>query len=557
MPLVERFEDLRKLQAYLEGMRRPAEDTLQEVIDLFMPYRGDIHTTNPTGRRKPLYDSYGVTAADRCVNFVNGSLYPSSSDWIALRAFGIKWDRDIQAACDETSKRLLDAFAESNFYVASGTFTRDWIVAGNTTFMVQHDDEAADSDEDFGGLIFDPIAWNRAWWIFSHIGRPYVISREVEMTALDAYWFFQKEGDRLPAIVLEKYRSEPYCLFKFLHIVQRDPTGRPDTANKPWKSHWIPREGDTGIVRKGGFDLQPYIVSRMILMEGDQYGRGLGHIARPQAKGVNEIARQEWISLGKELNPPFMAEDDGLVSYDFSPGGHISVRPPRELQPGYLRSGTDFGLVETIKDNLHRVISDAFLGDALAPPEAQDRSAESTIERRQRGLVRVSGTGQSMDHELLGPTIETAIHIMLKRNALPELQSILADNPKLKIRPIFTSPFFTAQKAQAMERIDAFLEKRLQLFERSGEMGPMWLDDIDLDELRSQTQQLTDIPASIFKKIERIDEIRQARADRAAEERIAALMDRQTQVQVRPTGTPSRAAQPGTLYDAASGITAA
>jgi hypothetical protein len=562
MALAKTPDQLNKLQSYLEGVRTPIEETQQEVVDLFQPYRGDIYTRNSPGlRRKPLFDSFGVAVAQRFVNFLSGSLFPSSSDWVGLRAFQMAHQvHEIEVALDDSAKRIMDALAASNFYPASNTFVSDWGVPGNTTFMVQHDDEAADGPSEFGGLIFDPIAWSRVWWTFSHIGRPLVISREVEMPAFDAWHFFQKEGDYLPERLRELYRDQCYVPVKILHMVQRDPTGRAGTSNKPWKSHWLWRGelGDPAIMRKGGFDLQPYVVARMMVFDGDQYGRGIGNIARPQMKGANEISRQKYIALGKELNPPFLSEEGSLINFDATPSGHIVVEPPKQMAPTYLRSGTDFALVEQVLENMHKVVSDAFLGDALGEPETQDRSARATLSRESRALVRLSGTSQTMDHELLGPTIENVIGIMLKKNALPELEAVMRDNPRMQIQPVFSSPFFTAMKARSKERVDILMEQFLQIYERGGEFGPRFLDAIDTEELIKTLQELSDVPARIFRSPEEVEQIGQARDAVAAIQQLSALANRETNVQVRAGESQgSRPRSAGTLVNAATGINAA
>ena len=538
MPVVREKNALAQLTSSLKTKRTPYEDTKQEIADLFMPFRGDITTQQSPGeRRKPLYDSFGVMVADRFVNWLNGNLFPSSSDWIRLRVpNAIRFDRDLESALDDTSMRIHDMLAASNFYVAAATDTRDWGVLGNSTLFVAHDDEMAPRPGKWGGLIFDPIPWARVWWHFSHVGRPLTLVRECEMPAADALHFFK--GDNVPRRMKEVADMDYYGDVKILHVVQRNHMGKKGTANKPWSSIWFFEEDPT-IIREGGFDNNPYIASRMIVLDGEQYGRGRGDIARPVMKGVNEITRQEMIALGKELNPPFMSEEDEIAQLDLTPGGQVVVRPPKEVQPGYLRSGTDFNLAELIRDNMHNQVNEAFLGDVLGEPEAQTRSAEAERSRQGRGLARLSGTGQTLFHEKLSPMIENVIDIGLEKGELPELQEAIERDPELEFTFEFTSPFFTAMKSQSLQRVDALLERRFQRFERTGD--PSALEDINSDELREMEKFLGDVPARLFKSIEEVERIRRARGDREADNRLAEILGQraaqsQTQVQLRPGG---------------------
>lgn len=560
MPLIETPDGLGKLLGHLQGLRTPAEDTIQETSDLFTPYRGDIYTrNNPGQRRKPLYDTFGVNVATRFTNFLNGELFPSSSDWVGLRAFGMRTDvHTIEVALDDTSKRVMDALADSNFYSVSNVFTADWGVLGNATVMPQHDNEAAEiSGDEFGGLLFDAVAWSRSWWIFSHVGRPLVNAREFEMPAIDVLNFFDKEGDRIPQYIRDEYNRDPFAMVRYYHIVQRNPKGKYGTAKKPWMSHWVTVENGNHIIRKAGFDLQPYVIARMLVFDGDQYGRGMGQIGRPQMKFANELSRQNANALGKEVSPPFLSEDGSIINFDAGPSGHIVVQPPREMAPGYLRSGTDFKIVMENLAASHQIVSDVFLGDALGEPDTQERSAAATVARHRRAIGRLSGASQTMDHELLSPLIENVVDIMLKRGALPELQAVIRDHNGVRFRPVFSSPFYVAMKSMSLERIDAFLEKRLQLFERTGEFGPLFVEDIDIDALREETRELAGVPAGIFKGQEEIEQDRRARGQMNAIRELAALQDRQTQVNVQPGRTGSRPASSGSLVQAATGLGAA
>jgi hypothetical protein len=91
-------------------------------------------------------------------------------------------------------------------------------------------------------------------------------------------------------------------------------------------------------------------------------------------------------------------------------------------------------------------------------------------------------------------------------------------------------------KAQSLARIDSFLERRFQRFERTGDPGA--LEDIDNDQLREVEKFLGDVPAKIFRSQDEIEQLREARGDQAADDRISQLMERagqsQTQVQLRP-----------------------
>jgi len=531
--------------AWLRHERTLLDPTFQEISDLFTPFRGDLYGGSTNSRRKQPYDPTGVLAADKLVNFFIASLFSSSFDWLSLRQRGeVREDQAIQQALDDTSLRILDALADSNFYSTATAWVTDWTVIGNGTNYVQHDEEGVTGDE-FGGLVFDPIPWTRMWWTFSHIGRPFCLLCEKEMPAIEALNFLSSPGDNPGSALRDKAKNTPYELVCLYHLVERDYNGKKGTTKKPWKSYWYVGE-QYHLAREGGYDENPYICARQMILDGEQYGRGRGHIARPYARGVNVMTYQELISLGKELNPPFVSEEESIIEGDPIPSGHIIIRPPKEFAPQYVKSGTNFRDVEEIRRYYHQQIKEAFLGDVLSEPDTQTRSAAAEQSRLNRAITRVSSVNHTVVHEMLSPLIETVIDIMLKRGALPELESIGG----LTVKPVFTSPFFSAQKATSATRVHAFLERRLQLWERTSD--PAWLDDLDQDEIRAYDIDMTDVPARIFKEQQEVNAIRAARGEQAAQDRILQMQQQaisgragrnSTQVQLRPGG--SRAAGEG------------
>ena len=538
MPPVTDPTQLAQLAGSLKATRSTYDETKEEIAHLFNPFKGSITTQlTPGATLRPLYDSFGVMKARIFTNWLSGTLWPSASDWVALKpkkmASGFDRTREIQLY--DTSLRVMDALASSNFYSCVPADSLDWGTLGNSTLHERHDDEKARSPGEWGGLIFENVPYSRVWWYFSHIGRPLCLVREYEMPVCDAAAFFSQDGDRVPATWKDVYAQGPYTLVCFLHIVQRDHYGVKGTDHKPWSSIWFDK-GSSQVIRRAGWDNLQYIASRMFVMSGEQYGRGIGDIARPPMKGCDEITRQEMIALGKELNPPFMAEEDEIAQLDLTPGGHVVVRPPKEVTPGYLRSGTDFKLVEMIRDGLHAQVNEAFLGDVLGEPETQTRSAEAERSRDQRGLARLAATGQTAYYEKGCPIIENTVDIMLEKGALPELQEAINEDPDFEYEIELTSPFFTAMKQQSLAKVERFLELRQQRFERTGD--PAALEDIDFDELRELEKKLGDVPARLFKEQQEIERMRNARGDRATDEILTALAQRakqsQTQVQLRP-----------------------
>ena len=85
----------------------------------------------------------------------------------------------------------------------------------------------------------------------------------------------------------------------------------------------------------------------------------------------------------------------------------------------------------------------------------------------------------------------------------------------------------------------SFLERRLALFQAT--QDPSYMEDIDPDRLRTFDSQMSDVPVSIFRTQDEIDQIRQARAEKAAQQR---SLDEQQQMQQMQQGAAPQARRP-------------
>jgi hypothetical protein len=244
-------------------------------------------------------------------------------------------------------------------------------------------------------------------------------------------------------------------------------------------------------------------------------------MARPDAMGINELRRQILIAAGKDLNPPLMVEHDTMVELDITPNGLMVTRPPIKMGPQYLKSETRYDVADMIARTDREQIRKSFLGDLLEEPETQPRSAEESRQRQSRALQRLSANADTVNYEFLDPMITSIIEIMQRSGYLPELDMLAEKMPDADIEISYQSPFFTAQKASGSMRIQAFLERRLALFQAT--QNPVYLDDISPDQLAKYDAMVSDIPAVILRTPEEIEAMRMARAERELQQQEQAM----------------------------------
>ena len=522
--LIERF-------SYLKSRRDNFESSWQDISDLMMPYRGDISTTKSPGGRRVVgvFDSTAMQAADTFVNFLKGAIIPSGTDWVRLRAKP-PYDNDvtIRQVLDRVANKILGALSDSNFYTEAAGFLRDFAVLGNGTLHVREDTpKLGVQGSTFGGLIFESIPIAHMWWQIGHKGKPFFMVRRIQMTAIDAYRFF--DGEAGGDVEANLQMNQPMEQVSFLHFVYENENAIPKAGiktaeEKPWVSVYITGvedsiSGKPEVIREGGFDFCPYIIARWMVVDGEEYGRGRGHLARPDAMGINELRRQVLIAAGKDLNPPLMVEHDTMVELDITPNGLMVTRPPVKMGPQYLKSETNYQVADAMAREDREQILKAFLGDLLTEPESQPRSAEESRQRQSRALQRLSATADIVNYEFLDPLMTSIIEVMQRAGYLPEFDMLAAELPDADLEISYQSPFFTAQKASGSMRVQAFLERRLAMYQAT--QNPVFLDDISPDQVARYDAMVSDVPALILRSAEEIEALRRARAEQMEQQQMA------------------------------------
>jgi hypothetical protein len=504
----------------LKSARSPHEPALEQVRNLFMPFRGDMTTRGYGGRRVgTVFDSTGAIAADALVNFMVGSLFPPTGDWVKLQGpDGSTPELDTDAAM------VMLSLEDTNFYSEAAKCLKDLLILGNSVMYIEEDARRLQADgSTFEGLTFEAVNLADCYWKMGRYGTPLVFVREYYMAEAEVSKYFGVKMD-----------GEPFEEKQVLHFVLPSDTSPINSpGGQKFVSIWIDAEKNTPL-RVSGYDYQPYVVSRLDVVPGEQYGRGRGHLARPDAAGANEIKRQVLLAVGREINPPLMVEDESITNTDISASGILVVRPATQLQPSYLNSGTNFSVANEIARMDHEQIKAAFMADILLDPATQPRSAEESRQRSERLIQRLAGPARMIETGFLGPIMESVLQVMVEGGVLEAVE----DAGILNVS--FVSPFYIQQRELVSQKSWRFVARRLEIF--AAVQDPALLDDIDFDMVAEIDAENSDVPAGIFRSQEDVTRLREARAQQAAQQQ---MMEMQQQ-QGGPGGGPGApAAAPG------------
>jgi hypothetical protein len=533
----ERARELIARLGHMASKKVNFEDDMQEISDLGMPFRGDVSTIRTKGgpRIEGVFDTTMMLAALSFAGFIKGTILPAGTKWLRVMPPSfLDGIIEVKALLDRVASKVAAALYASNFYVQAGTSILDLAVLGNQTMAIEEDTPKRNGNGDtFGGFIFTSVPIRRVHWITGRGGIPSIISREFTMPSTEAYRHFKGNAGRDVDSALNNGRPMEEAVFtQFIYKNENEvPHGLRPASDAAWNSDWLAMNEESGepeFIKESGMDERQLINTRWMVVDGEEWGRGRGNVARLDAKGVSELKRQVLIAAGREINPPLLVEEETAIELDVGPHGLNIVRPFTTLQPQYLKSGTDFAVANEIGNEDRKQINEAFYKELIRGPEIQERSATATQDRQIRALQELSAPADIMDREFLAPIVATCISMMRKRGALPELDLLAQLTGGLEVSIEFASPFFTAQKAQSLLVIDAFIERSIAVAAAAGD--PSMLDRIDFDRANVLRANLSDVPAEILRPDEEVDLIREERADLLEQQRRADLIQQGAEV---------------------------
>jgi hypothetical protein len=270
------------------------------------------------------------------------------------------------------------------------------------------------------------------------------------------------------------------------------------------------------ILREGGYHEMPILTPRWERDSGEIYGRGPGIQALPDAKMLNQMSKTMLKAGQKAVDPPLMTSDRGVFgNVRTHAGGNTIVRldGSGRFPIQALESRAQFGIgIDLIKARQEGV-EGAYHADILEVFRQPHMTATQVIEianQVQRILSPVLGRQQS---ELLEPAVSRVFGIELRAGRLPTPPAGLEE---AIVQVEYQSPVARAQQASEKNALIESVGAIIQL----ATADPDTLDVIDMDLLARRFWDLGGLPADIIRDAKAVEEIRKARAEQVANDKM-------------------------------------
>jgi hypothetical protein len=286
----------------LRSARGTWDTVWQNISDYVMPRKSEVQeskTADIIGFTDHIYDTEAIQSNDI---LASGQLdFMVTGKWFEFMAPNemLRADQEATLWYKRCSEIVLEILNDSNFPTQIHEFFHERGGFGTAHIHI-------DEDED------------EVWYDF-------------EFTARQAVEKFGE--DKLSREILEAYNDKDgksaNKKFKFVHGIfprkMRDIT-KMDGKNKRFASYYI-EEKACSIVREGGFDEQPFAVSRFLKWNGEVYGYCPSILALPMTRQVNFIERQMDALVEVLVNPRMLVPDGFEDSVDYRAGG-VTVFDP-------------------------------------------------------------------------------------------------------------------------------------------------------------------------------------------------------------------------------------
>jgi len=483
----------------------------QEINDYVLPRKNNVtvQVTKGSRRSDKLQEGTAPHSAGLLAATLQGSLTSNSVYWFNIRMKDkeLNENEEVKAWLDDTTRRMYNAFNDSNFRIEIHEMFTDVVTVGTACLLTERAKIGAESILNFRSYFVGNDFLIRE----NAEGMVDTVIRKVMFTPRQAVQLF---GDNAGKRVLKAHKDKSNEEFPYLHvtmpIVDYQDT-RKGFGNDAWDytDIYVSME-DEIITKKSGYFEFPYIVPRWSKASGEVYGRSPTFTALPDIRTLNAATaymRQAW---AKDIKPSRLVPEGLGVDIDDIPGTNIPV--PSHLieiiKKGALTSEARWEVSSQERQDLRTAIKECYFTDQIQlQKQAQMTATESTIifELMQRLLGPVFGRLETQ----LAPMVERAVGIMLRAGELLEPPEAVGE---LDIE--YVGPLARSQRMSEVNAVRQWLENLVQI----AGIKPDIVDVPNFDEIARDTARVLNVNERYVNSSEDIDE---TRADRALQQQQA------------------------------------
>lgn len=548
----QRANDILRAFAQVQAIRYNWESYWDDIARRILPHqnifmRPTLGIPQAERRTEYIFDSTAPQALENCAALFEAMLFPRTQRWHGLTPASpsLKDNKKVRGYCEDLVDILFAArySPRANFASQAHENTLGLTAFGTGSLFI---------DEAIGiSLRYRAIPLQDLYFSENHAGIIDTIYRKFPFNATQAVeqWGY----DKLPAAVQAAYDSPAQCYkeFEFLHVVRprKSPEyGRKDARGMPLESCYLEVSTKT-IVEEGGYRVNPYAPSRMMVGPREVYGRSFAFTNLADIKMINEMKRTLINSAQMAAEPPVLLPESGQ-SFTLRPGAlnYGMVTDDGKILAHPFISGAQPDISEKLLESVQRSVKEGFMGNLyeMLMDHPDMTATQSLLLAQERGILLTPVMGRQQG-EWLGNQIAREIDILAHAGQLPDMpDELLQAGGVLTVE--YSSPLNQLQKAQDVVGISRTFEA-LAPYAEAGH--PEVFDIFDPEATAREVAEGNGVVAKVLRSTEQFTAIQQQKQAamnaqalvQAAPQAAAAAKDMAT---AASTAQNIPAAQPGT-----------
>jgi hypothetical protein len=490
--IVARFE-------YIKGRRDNWDTHYQDLADYMLPRKADIVRKRSRGEKRMelIYDGTALQSVDLLSASLHGMLTSGATPWFHLdmKDTDVSRNDDVQEWLEDSSKRMIRAFNQSNFETEVHEMYVDLVVFGTACMFIEIDN---------GTLRFSTRHISEFYVQENQYG---IVDTVFRVYKSPARQIIQRFGlDNVSDYIRKVFEKTPDEEVELLHAVlpriNRDPR-KADNKNMPYASFYIDMETKS-LLSEGGFQDMPYVVPRFLKSTGETMGRSPAMVALPDVKMLNLMSKTIIQAAQKQIDPPLLVPDDGFIlPVRTQPGGLNFYRAGTRDAITPLQTGANIPIGLNMEEQRRMAIRSAFYVDQLLSGSTPNMTATEVVQRQEERMRVIGPVLGRLMNEMLRPLIDRVFGLMLREEMLALPPEVLQGRD---VDIEYVSPLARAQKSSSLNSTMKALEVLLPL----AQALPV-VDHLDPDGLVRHITESLGVPKTALKTQSEVNQTRQQR----------------------------------------------
>lgn len=365
-----------------------------------------------------------------------------------------------------------------------------------------------------------------SYWISNDSsGRVNTFAREWQMTTSQMVEEFGYK--KVSAAVRNAYDQGDYFMkWKVMQLIEpnrRVEKGAYDWRGKPFTAYWWEESGNSKeFLRIGGHEIFPVLCPRWQTADNKVYARSPSWTALPDCKMLMKL--EESINLGFDriVDPPIIAPSSAEGKIDTLPGGisyYDEQQGTKGLRSLYENLNPPIQTLEAKVAKIENQIKTVFFNDLFLMISTMDRSgitAREIAAKEGEKLIMLGPVIERTKSEMLDPCIDLTFDIALKAGLIPPPPEELEGVP---LQVDYISILAQAQKMIGLSAMNELVSNIGSLISiGKAEV----IDKLDADQYIDETARMLGIAPGIIVSDDIVAQIRQGRAQQAAQQQAMA-----------------------------------